>query len=116
MNILNELYRITKDMHAFFQEENVKEDREGVIEKIEHFLSQRDALLPLVPLPLDEQNQRILREIVQHNQVIITKMQHLQSEIKKDLMNLKKRKTTSEGYQQMYQPVLFDGVFIDKKN
>jgi len=91
-----------------------QEERDEVIEKIFSLLNERDRLLSYVQPPKDENDRRILGEIVELNHRINRSMSIILADIKKDISGLKGQKNAHNQYINPYKSLNNVSAFFDK--
>ncbi len=115
MNHLEELYEVTIGIVRVLEN---KEDnnREQTIQKIDQFISKRDAIIEKIKGPYTEEEEKIGRKVVQLNELIKVKMNELYSDVKEDMKRVKKQKELNRSYINPYGPMkTTDGLYMDRK-
>ncbi|MBB5326211.1 flagellar protein FliT [Anoxybacillus tepidamans] len=116
MNVVVELWKVTKALDGLLEKPVAKAGREETIAAIEQLLQRRDELIAQLAPPYSEEEERLGREMVALNQTIAQKLQQLKQQIQQDLKALKQKKKANENYTNPYQEAFsMDGMFYDKK-
>ncbi|QHE53589.1 flagellar protein FliT [Pontibacillus sp. HMF3514] len=116
MNQIETLHDVTSELYDLLQTIPSSEEREGVIEKINELLDQREELLNGMEGPYSDEEKRLGKEILHMNETIQIQVQSLMKQVKMDMANVKKQKTSNQKYTNPYQNLNnFDGMFLDKK-
>lgn len=116
MSVLSDLYQITKELFEHLTKPLPKDEgREEYIERIDTYLGKRETLLNELEMPEGEQAKTFAIELIEMNQQINLRLKAVQDEIRMDINQLKKRKTTGKKYENPYEGPTMDGVFFDSK-
>jgi flagellar protein FliT len=115
MDVNQTLFSVTTQLAELTSNVPCHEKRDEVIEKIFAFLDERDALLPIVELPKDENERDLMNKIVELNIQINRSMNSILADIKKDLTGLKKKKKAHNQYINPYKSLNNVSAFFDKK-
>ncbi|WP_280769530.1 flagellar protein [Salipaludibacillus daqingensis] len=116
MSVLSDLHQITKELSDHLSEPLPKDEgREEYIEMIDSHLAKRQKLLNELQRPVGEQETKLANELIEMNENVNRRMQVVQGEIRTDINQLKKRKTTGKKYENPYSGRTADGVFFDSK-
>jgi flagellar protein FliT len=117
MSVLNNLNQITKELNEHLAKPLPKDEgREEYIEMIGYYLEERQKGLAELKRPVDEQETKVANELIDMNQQVNQRLKAIQGEIRIDINQLKKRKTTGNKYANPYEGPTADGVFFDSKN
>ncbi|PYZ92814.1 flagellar protein [Salipaludibacillus keqinensis] len=116
MSVLHDLHQLTKQLHDHLAEPLPKDEgREAYIETIDSYLGKRQALLNQLKRPEGEEETKLANELIEMNERVNERMQAVQGEIRMDINQLKKRKSTGKKYENPYDGPTADGVFFDSK-
>jgi len=116
MNQVQTLHEVTSELYDLVHIPPSSDEREEVIEKVNELLDQREKLLDGMEGPYSDDEKRLGKEILHMNETIQVQVQSLMKQVKMDMANVKKQKTTNQKYTNPYQNLNnFDGMFLDKK-
>ncbi len=114
MDFVQQCFDITKKLLQTLNE-MTESNRDEKIEAVEVLMEERQQLFSHIQHPFSEAEMELGKEIMKLNQVIDTKMNLVQVEIKRDMNNLNKKKSGVKKYTNPYESLQFDGMFYDKK-
>lgn len=116
MSSVQEIYGITERLLNLVEKPIELEQRDDIILKITSLLEEREELLENCNAPYTEVEKSLGKQIVQWNSVVMGRFEELKSQIQRDMMQLKKTKSTNSQYVNPYQGVsTSDGMFYDKR-
>jgi flagellar protein FliT len=116
MNHVQKCYDVTERLYEVVFSSFEEERREEVIKKIDNLLQNRESLLQGIKSPFTLEEKEMGRKILTWNVQIDQKLIELRNEIKKDMNNVNKKKSTAKKYNNPYESIQSDGFFYDKKN
>jgi flagellar protein FliT len=116
MNNVQKCYNVTERLHEVVFSSFEEERREEVIKKIDSLLQERESLLQGIKSPFTLEEKEMGQRILTWNVKIDEKLIDLRNEIKKDMNNVNKKKSTAKKYNNPYESIQSDGFFYDKKN
>ncbi|MFC7393850.1 hypothetical protein [Scopulibacillus cellulosilyticus] len=116
MSVVYELYKTTQqlDRHIENYQRN-KQGRDKTILHIERLLDGRDNLISSMTGKYTKEEKVWGQEIVIINERINKGLVSILNDINHDRFQLKRKRQFSNKYQNMYQGISTDGVFLDKK-
>ncbi|SHF89106.1 flagellar protein FliT [Ornithinibacillus halophilus] len=116
MNRLKKIYDITVEIEHSLNKEIDSSDREALINHINQLIEKRGIYMEEATDPFTDEEIKLGKEVVRMNQRIQPKMDAIFLEIKKEIKQMKKKKTSNKNYVNPYQSVqTMDGMFLDKK-
>ncbi|MCA1021264.1 flagellar protein FliT [Halobacillus litoralis] len=106
----------TKELEEMFHQSSSSMTRSQRMERIEDLLEQRQALLSKLPQPSTDEEKAIVQEVKKRDLVINQKMEFLLMDLKNQMRNNKKQKSSKQRYINPYQSVsTYDGMYLDHK-
>ena len=113
---LANIYMLTHDLYQLIIQSVNKDNREEMIEQINELLNKREvALQNYNPAP-SINDEEVMKEISLWNVTINSRLEEIKLQIQKDLVQLRKAKSSNLQYTNPYQNVATkDGMFYDKK-
>lgn len=116
MSVIKELHQLTEGLLYHLEKQLPKDEgREEYIEGIDSFLEKRQKLLDQLTRPEGAEESRLAAELIEMNKTVNIKLSAVQSRIRSDINQLKKRKNTGKKYENPYNGPTADGVFFDSK-
>lgn len=115
MDINQTLFSVTTQLAELASNVPSQEKRDEVIDQIFTLLEERDALLPQVEPPKNENERLIINKVVELNSQINVSMNRILADIKKDLTGLKEQKKAHTQYINPYKSLNNVSAFFDKK-
>jgi flagellar protein FliT len=116
MSYVQQVFDLTTKLINELQVLQRDELRDEQIERVEKLLQEREDLLQFVQPPYNVEEQRIGKEMVQLNTVVMEGLAQLKNEVKVDIQNLNKQKQHGQKYRNPYGNISIDGMFLDKRN
>ncbi|WP_077214798.1 hypothetical protein [Bacillus dakarensis] len=115
MNKFQEIYDLTLIISDILKNTGNK-DRDHLIEEVTSLINKRQVMLDQLQPSYSDQEKLLGTKIAELDQENNKLLKMVLNEIKRDLTNLKKRKSTQNRYENSYARVYNDGVFLDKRN
>lgn len=116
MQTLNELNLVTDELAQLLKQPISAKNRDQVLTEVNQVLDQRDLLLKNIKPPFSEQASKLGTSIMKKDKEIQLKLDYLFLELKGELRDVKKQKTSTEKYLDPYRHVATnDGSYWDKK-
>ncbi|MBO1001549.1 hypothetical protein ACFSKI_16000 [Pseudogracilibacillus auburnensis] len=117
MGRLQQLHDVTVNMLSTLQQlEEKKLDRESVIKKMDELIVSRDAIIQKIKAPYTEEEIEIGQQVVQLNEQVKLKMDHLYDDVKSDMKKVKQKKELNRSYINPYGQIkTTDGMYLDSK-
>lgn len=115
MDVNQTLFSVTTQLAELTSKVPSQEKRDDVIEQIFSLLDEREELLPSVQPPKDENERKLVNEIVQLNDQINHALNSILFDIKKDINGLKDQKKAHNQYINPYKSLNNLSAFFDKK-
>ncbi|WP_067842162.1 flagellin-specific chaperone FliT [Amphibacillus sediminis] len=117
MDALTKLEQVTNELATLVDQPVPAKTREDVLAKLDHLLDQRSELLKHVKPPFTDEEQKLGHDILAKDQEIQLRLNHLFLELKHEMRNVKKQKSSTQQYLDPYRHVAtHDGSYWDKKN
>ncbi|KKB75080.1 MULTISPECIES: flagellar protein FliT [Bacillus] len=106
------LYNETKNMLA-----KVKDAPESdeLLQAIEDFLQKRDGLIKEIKPPLSHEEKLEMKKVLELEPLVAAELKRLQQDIKKELLQAKKKRTLHQTYRNPYNNITIDGTYYDKR-
>ncbi|MGM0843790.1 MAG: flagellar protein FliT [Bacillota bacterium] len=114
MSKVQECYTITENLVKLVENPSVTQ-RDNVIDEIESLLVQRQSVMADMKGPYSEEEKELGKQIVAWNSEIERGFANLRNDIKRNMNNVEKKKTSAQKYTNPYESMQFDGMFYDKK-
>ncbi|MBP1971163.1 flagellar protein FliT [Virgibacillus natechei] len=116
MNRLTSLYEITLNLKHVLDKEITAKNREEVIEKVNQLVEKRSQYIEELVPPYTEEEKQLGQQLVQLNEAIQVEMNHLFSQLKTEMKQVKKQKKSNRTYTNPYKSIqAMDGMFMDSK-
>lgn len=116
MGRLELLFEVTKELQDVLDQPTTAENREALIEQVNHLIEKRGRLMGNVNPPFTKQEKIIGKKLVIMNDTIQTKMTEVLDVLKVEMKQLKKQKVSNQNYVNPYKDVrLMDGMYMDQK-
>ncbi|GAA5415646.1 hypothetical protein Pryu01_00677 [Paraliobacillus ryukyuensis] len=115
---MNQLYDLTKNLFFLLDKSVSKNltEREQTIQKVTESLEKREILLSQIKPPYTDEEKRVGAELIPLEQKIQQRLTLLFNNLKSDMKNVKKQKSSNQKYINPYQSLAhFDGSYLDKK-
>ncbi|UOR14058.1 flagellar protein FliT [Halobacillus amylolyticus] len=107
---------ITAQLDEMIHQRVTDQNRTKVLEEVDKLLDQREQLLTSLPQPQTSEEQAIVERIIKREPAMNQKLEFLLNDLKVDLRNMKKQKSSKQRYTNPYQSVsTYDGMFMDHK-
>ena len=116
MSQVQKLHDVTSQLYELFQKDHAEEERDETIEQVNGLLDEREQLLQDIQRPYSDKEKELGKEILHMDQTIQEKTNALMKQVKKDIAQTKKQKSSNQKYTNPYQNVsTSDGMFMDQK-
>lgn len=116
MDRLADIYEITREMEQLFEQEISHKNRAAIISEANLLIEKRGNLINKLTHPFTEEEKQTGEKLVTMNDHIRTKMDMLFGELKKEMKQVKKQKSSTRNYMNPYRDVrVMDGMFLDSK-
>lgn len=116
MSRIHALYSTTLTMSELLSQKITSTNREEVMQKIDDLLELREKQMEYIKPPFTKEEQHLGEQVIQLNEQISKKMDHLFESIKTDMRLVKKRKESNRSYINPYGKIKStDGMFMDSK-
>ncbi|MCH1625056.1 hypothetical protein [Fredinandcohnia quinoae] len=112
---LKELYQYTEALLNHLDNEHKKELRDEYIEKVMDLLDKREQALTIVAPPVNDEEKKLGKQIIEMDTKIKSKLTILFTSIKQDIASINKAKTPQKKYRNPYESYNPDGRFFDKR-
>lgn len=106
------LYNETKSL---LEELKSGEDRDSLIQAIETFLDKRERLINEIKLPLSQNEQAQMDQLLAWNSDLLIRFTDLKKSIMKDMGQVKLKKASTNRYLNPYINSQADGRYYDKR-
>lgn len=111
------LYQVTEQLYEHVVQTVGKDDRDSYIEKLSGLIEERTRIIEAIGgVKPSEGEAVILKRAVERNEQMGPRLQEVLNSVKRDMLQLKKKKQTGQRYENPYDHAPLDGAFIDKKN
>ncbi|MFD2922582.1 flagellar protein FliT [Halobacillus naozhouensis] len=116
MAVWEQFVSITEQLDEIVQQKVTDQNREAMITQIDELLDGREQILPVLTKPQTSREQDIVNQVLQREPTINQRLEHILNELKVDLRNMKKQRSSKQRYTNPYQSVSgYDGMFMDHK-
>src|SRR5690625_589473 len=116
MSHVRSVYEISKQLLKILNEHTSINQREAAIKEIEQILEQRELLISKISPPYSEEEISYGKKVVKLNDEIEQLMSKWQVQLKDEMRNVKKQKSSATSYINPYKDVRhLDGMFLDQK-
>lgn len=117
MGRLEELLEMTTEMvDVLEQYEKQSIDRSTTIEKMTTLIERRDEIMNELKPPYTDEEMEIGKKVIELNEQITEKMEHIYKLVKEDMSKVKKKKAYNPSYINPYGNLrTTDGLYIDSK-
>ncbi|MBN8235330.1 flagellar protein FliT [Halobacillus kuroshimensis] len=106
---------LTKELEEMVHQPS-SQTRSQRMEHINDLLEKRQKLLSKLPQPSTDEEKAIVQEVKKRDLVINQKMEFLLMDLKNQMRNNKKQKSSKQRYINPYQSVsTYDGMYLDHK-
>ncbi|UOQ95616.1 flagellar protein FliT [Halobacillus shinanisalinarum] len=107
---------VTAQLDETVHQKVTDQNRKDVLEEVEKLLDQREQFLTKLPQPQTSEEQAVIERIIKREPTLNQKLEFLLNDLKVDLRNMKKQKSSKQRYTNPYQSVsAYDGMFMDHK-
>ncbi len=96
--------------------EPLSDDKELYIEKINQLLNERELLIQKVTSTQKQEEKLLGRRIIEDNERISQLLKKQTIQLKTEINHFNQKKKKNQTYDNPYQNIYVDGIFIDKKN
>ncbi|NPC94305.1 flagellar protein FliT [Bacillus sp. WMMC1349] len=90
-------------------------ESDELLQRIEDYLEKREGLIDEIKPPLSHEEKLQLEQVVKMEPLIMTELKRLKEDIKKELIQVKKKRALHQTYLTPYQNVTIDGTYYDKR-
>ncbi|HLR08884.1 MAG TPA: flagellar protein FliT [Bacillota bacterium] len=116
MNRLTALLEVTKQLEQVLDQPVNPQNRESIISAINTLVEKRSACIKKLVPPYTEDEKQLGRDIVQRNEWIQARMNTIFDELKQEMKQINKQKSSKQSYTNPYKHVqTMDGMFVDRK-
>ncbi|MFD1849016.1 flagellar protein FliT [Oceanobacillus bengalensis] len=116
MNRVRPIYELTLEMQELLDQRTPMKEREKIITKLNELVLQRGTCMDSVRSPYTEEEKQLGAQLIPLNEYVQNKMQLLFGELKVEMKQVKKQKSSNKKYVNPYQNVqIMDGMYMDKK-
>ncbi len=116
MTVWKQFASITEQLDETVKQKVTDQNRENIIAKIDELLDGREQLLPELTKPQTSSDQAIVDQVLQKEPSINQKLELMLNELKVDMRNMKKQRSSKQRYTNPYKSVSgYDGMFMDHK-
>lgn len=116
VSAFEQVYAITEELFHLVSKPIEKEERDACIQKITSLLEKREQLITDVRPPFATNEKERFQQIVLWNESITKRFVEIKQHIQKDMIQLKKTKSSNQQYVNPYQNLsTSDGMFYDKR-
>ena len=113
MKSVREIHDITNELKQLLEQLPIDEDREEYLNKIDNLIERRGKLIAILPKDLSKEQEEMIRVTVDLYEEEKESLNKFFKEIENDLVKTGQKKKLHNRYTQ--KPILFDGMFIDKR-
>jgi flagellar protein FliT len=116
VSAFDQVYALTEQLFELVSKPFEKEERDACIQQITSLLDKREQLITDVRPPFATNEREQFQQIVLWNESITKRFAEIKQHIQKDMMQLKKTKSSNQQYVNPYQNLsTSDGMFYDKR-
>ncbi|MBM7551426.1 flagellar protein FliT [Thalassobacillus pellis] len=116
MSVLEEFYELTIQLYSKLNQKINSSNRTQLLEDINGVLSEREERIYLLTQPVTDVDKTRMKEILTLEPRIQQRLNFLFTELKMEMKNVKKQKSSNQKYTNPYKNVSgSDGMFLDKK-
>lgn len=116
MTRLDELYKLTVELHDILQTEVTNQNREEIISKVNDLINKREQVIPFVKPPFSDDENKIGKEVIKLNQEIEIKLEQMFTQLKNEMRKIQQQKKSNRSYINPYGPIkTIDGMYVDSK-
>lgn len=116
VSAFDQVYAITEQLFHLVSKPVEKEERDACIQKITSLLDKREQLITDVHPPFTANERERFQQIVLWNESITKRFAEIKQHIQKDMIQLKKTKSSNQQYVNPYKNLsTSDGMFYDKR-
>ncbi|WP_079527188.1 flagellar protein FliT [Halobacillus hunanensis] len=116
MTVWAQFASITQQLDELVQQKVTNQNREAMITQVDELLEGREQLLPELRKPQSSSEQAIVDQVLQREPSINQRLELMLNELKVDLRNMKKQRSSKQRYTNPYKSVSsYDGMFMDHK-
>lgn len=117
MSLIEQLVSTTEQLISVLDAKNASVDRDHTIQKIHMLLEKRTEIIRENPLPANENELRLSRELLLLNEQAQNALDLFFQQLKKDMRESQMQRKSNRSYTSPYTHVqLFDGMYVDQKN
>lgn len=116
MEPVKALYNISKQLMVILQDSIIPDQREQSITEINRLLELRESFIKQIVPPYTDEQKELGKVIVKYNLIIDKELKKLKQTISSDIRQLKQQKQRKKIYENPYQSLSVDGMFLDKRN
>lgn len=116
MGHIAEFHQLTVSLNGRLQIPFSSIDRQHILDEVTNLIDRRGELIHLLKDPVNEEEKRLLVEILSMEVNIQDRLEKNFEHLKKDMRLHKKQETSTRKYSNPYQSVKsYDGMFLDQK-
>ncbi|MFD9626028.1 flagellar protein FliT [Peribacillus muralis] len=113
--MIQAFHDLTAELLAVLEDMTFAE-RQDKIESIIELIDRRECILVQIKPPFTDAEQQLGRRTMVLNQQIDSLMKLQKQEIQRDILEINKKKKSSNKYMNPYESLSIDGMFYDKRN
>lgn len=115
MDAADHLYDCTRRLYLHLKQGLPFKERESFLETIQDLLDERQGWIDSLPSSFKAPEAPYAKELLAYDKAIQDMLGQMFEQIREDVHQFKKKKTTSERYARPYQTKSADGMFLDKR-
>ena len=116
VSAFDQVYALTEELFHLVSKPVEKEERDACIQKITSLLENREQFITDVCPPFATNERERFQQIVLWNESITKRFAEIKQHVQKDMIQLKKAKSSNQQYVNPYQNLsTSDGMFYDKR-
>ncbi|WP_057911991.1 flagellar protein [Peribacillus muralis] len=113
--MIQAFHDLTAELLAVLEDMTFAE-RQDKIESITELIERREYILVQIKPPFTDAEQQLGRRTMVLNQQIDSLLKLQKQEIQRDILEINKKKKSSNKYMNPYESLSIDGMFYDKRN
>ncbi|MFG6114691.1 hypothetical protein ACGTN9_05855 [Halobacillus sp. MO56] len=116
MGHITEFHQMTVSLNERLQTPFSSTDRQQILDEVTNLINRRGDIIHLLKDPVNEEEKRLLQEILLMEVHIQERLEKKFEHLKTDMRLHKKQETSTRKYSNPYQSVKgYDGMFLDQK-
>lgn len=112
--MIQAFHDLTAELLAVLEDRMIAE-REDKIERITELIDRRDEVIAQIKPPFTAAEQQVGRRTMLLNQQVDSLLKLQKQEIQRDILEINKKKNSSNKYMNPYESLSIDGMFYDKR-